>query len=50
MRLNDPDDDVHAFSLELMGILQHLICLSHTGSRADVNAQAGPLALFQFGE
>src|SRR6266536_1262325 len=27
MRLNDADDDVHAFSLELIGVLQHLVRL-----------------------
>ena len=48
--LDHGHDNVHALPLELMRVFQHLIGLADARSRADVNAQGGPLAIFQLGE
>ena len=46
MRLDECSNDINAFSFQLMRIFEHLISLSHACRGADVNAQAGPFALF----
>ena len=50
MRFHDRDNDVRSLLFEQVGVLQHLISLADTGSRADVNAQLRLLALVELGE
>ena len=39
VRLDEPDDDVHALAAQFVCILEHPVALAHTGRRPDVHAE-----------
>ena len=41
MWLDETDDDVQSLAAQLVRVLQHLVGLAHSRSRADVHAQPG---------
>ena len=46
VRLDEPDHDVHALTLQLVGILEHLVALADARRRPDVHTKPGAPVFF----
>ena len=43
MRLDVSDSHVHTGFKQLMGLLEHTVCLAHTGTHTNVNLELSPV-------